>query len=115
LPQWRDDCPVVRGHGDQRPELNLAGACALYLIVLVLVSSLLRAQIGRPIWRSLHYLVFPCAALLFLHSILTDPNLKDGHPDLLDGGKVFVEISSLISLTATTIRISLRGKGLRYQ
>jgi hypothetical protein len=81
--------------------------------LFILVSSLLRTQIGRPLWRSLHYLVFPCAALLFLHSILTDPNLKDGHPDLLDGGKVFVEIASLISLTATTIRIRLRGKGFR--
>jgi Ferric reductase like transmembrane component len=63
-------------HSYLQPKLNLAGAGALYLIVLVLVSSLLRAQIARPLWRSLHYLVFPCAALLFLHSILTDPNLK---------------------------------------
>jgi sulfoxide reductase heme-binding subunit YedZ len=102
-------------HSYLQPKLNLAGACALYLIVLVLISSLLRTQIGRPLWRNLHYLVFPCAALLFLHSILTDPNLKDGHPDLLDGGKVFVEISALVSLTATTIRIRLRGKGLRYK
>jgi DMSO/TMAO reductase YedYZ heme-binding membrane subunit len=76
---------------------------------------LLRAKIGRPLWRGLHYLVFPCAALLFLHSILTDPNLKDGHPDLLDGGKVFVEISSLFSLAATTMRIRLRGRGFRYK
>jgi DMSO/TMAO reductase YedYZ heme-binding membrane subunit len=102
-------------HSYLQPKLNMAGAGALYLIVLVLVSSLLRAQIGRPFWRSLHYLVFPCAALLCLHSILTDPNLKDGHPDLLDGGKVFVEISSLISLAATTIRIRLRGRGFRYK
>jgi len=102
-------------HSYLQPKLNLAGACALYLIVLVLVSSFLRAQIGRPLWRSLHYLVFPCAALLFLHSILTDPNLKDGHPDLLDGGKVFVEISLLISLAATTFRTRQRGKGFRYK
>ena len=34
-------------HSYLQPKLNLAGACALYLIVLVLVSSLLRAQIGR--------------------------------------------------------------------
>jgi len=93
----------------------MAGAGALYLIVLVLVSSLLRAQIGRPLWRSLHYLVFPCAALLFLHSILTDPSLKDGHPDLLDGGKVFVEISALICVAATTVRIRLRGREFRYK
>jgi sulfoxide reductase heme-binding subunit YedZ len=96
-----------------QPKLNLAGAGALYLLFLVFVSSLLRTQIGRPLWRRLHYLVFPAAVLLFLHSILTDPNLKDGHPDLLDGGKVFVEIASALSLVAIVVRYRLRGKGLR--
>ena len=96
-----------------QPKLNLAGAAALYLLVLVLVSSLLRTRIGRPLWRRLHYLVFPAAALLFLHSILTDPNLKDGHPDLLDGGKVFVEAASLVSFVAVVVRYRLRGRGLR--
>lgn len=96
-----------------QPKLNFAGACALYLLVLVFLSSLLRTRIGRPLWRNLHYLVFPAAALLFLHSILTDPNLKDGHPDLLDGGKVFVEIATLISVVAVGIRMRLKGIGLR--
>jgi predicted ferric reductase len=102
-------------HSYLQPRLNLAGAGALYLIVLVVFSSLLRKQIGRPLWRRIHYLVFPCAVLLFLHSVLTDPNLKDGRPDLLDGGKVFIGISLLISLVATTIRVRLRGRGLRYK
>jgi hypothetical protein len=53
--------------------------------------------------------------LLFLHSMLTDPDLKDGHPDLLDGGKVFIGISLLISVAATAIRIHLVGRGLRYK
>lgn len=96
-----------------QPKLNLAGAAALYLLLLVFVSSLLRTRIGRPLWRCLHYLVFPAAALFFLHSILTDPNLKDGHPDLLDGGKVFVEIASLLSVIAVAIRYRLRGRGFR--
>jgi predicted ferric reductase len=96
-----------------QPKLNLAGAAALYLLLLVFVSSLLRTRIGRPLWRRLHYLVFPAAALFFLHSILTDPNLKDGHPDLLDGGKVFVEIASLLSVIAVAIRYRLRGSGFR--
>ena len=100
-------------HSPLQPKLNLAGAAALYLLLLVLVSSLLRTRIGRPLWRSLHYLVFPAAALLFLHSILTDPNLKDGHPDLLDGGKLFVEAASLLSLLAVAIRLRLRGGGFR--
>jgi predicted ferric reductase len=96
-----------------QPKLNLAGAAALYLLLLVFLSSLLRARIGRPLWRNLHYLVFPAAVLFFLHSILTDPNLKDGHPDLLDGGKVFVEACTLVSFAATAIRYRLRGDGFR--
>lgn len=100
-------------HSPLQPKLNLAGAGALYLLMLVFLSSLLRTRIGRPLWRNLHYLVFPAAALLFLHSILTDPALKDGHPDLLDGGKIFVEAAALVSVAAITLRWRLRGRGLR--
>jgi predicted ferric reductase len=96
-----------------QPWINMAGAAALYLLVLVFVTSLLRARMGRPLWRKLHYLVFPAAVLLFLHSILTDPELKDGHPDLLDGGKVFLEIAALVCLLAIALRLRLRGNGLR--
>ena len=100
-------------HSYLQPKLNLAGAGALYLLVIVLLSSLLRTRIARPVWRRLHYLVFPAAVLLFLHSVLTDPNLKDGHPDLLDGGKIFVEAATLLSFAAVAIRIRLRGRGFR--
>jgi len=96
-----------------QPKLNVAGAAALYLLLLILGSSLLRNRIGRPIWRKLHYFAFPAAALLFLHSILTDPLLKDGKPDLLDGGKVFVEIAFVLSTAAIAARYFIRGKGLR--
>ncbi len=102
-------------HSYLQPKLNTAGAGALYLVVLVLVSSLLRRPIGRSIWRRLHYLVFPAAALLFLHSILTDPDLRNGHPDLLDGGKVFVEAASLLSVVAIATRIRFRNEGFRFR
>jgi predicted ferric reductase len=100
-------------HSYLQPKLNLAGAGALYLVVLVVVTSLLRSRIARPIWRNLHYLVFPAAFLVFLHSLLTDPNLKDGHPDLLDAGKVFIEVAAVVIVAATTVRVCSRGKGLR--
>lgn len=96
-----------------QPLINLAGAAAMYLLLLVFVTSLLRSRIGRTLWRRIHYLVFPAAVLLFLHSILTDPDLKDGHPDLLDGGKVFVEILALVCFLAVALRVRLRGQGLR--
>lgn len=112
-PRFRVIDVLWPAHSYLQPKLNLAGACALYLLVIVLLSSLLRTRMARPVWRRLHYLVFPAAVLLFLHSILTDPNLKDGNPDLLDGGKVFVEVATLLSFTAVAIRIRLRGRGFR--
>jgi methionine sulfoxide reductase heme-binding subunit len=100
-------------HSYLQPRINLLGAMALYLLLLVFVSSLLRSRIGRPLWRSLHYLVFPAAGLLFVHSILSDPDLHDGHPDLLDGGKVLLEIAAVLLIAASAIRYRLRGRGLR--
>lgn len=103
---WPIDSP-------KQPTMNLIGALALYLLMLVFLSSLLRTRIGRPLWRNLHYLVFPAAFLLFVHSIFTDPALKNGRPDLLDGGKIFVEAATLVSVVAIAIRIRLSGRGLR--
>lgn len=100
-------------HSYLQPRLNTVGALALYLLVLVLITSLLRTRIGRPLWRRLHYLVFPAAVLLFVHSIYTDPNLKDGRPDLLDGGKVFLEAAALVTIAAISVRVRRRGQGLR--
>jgi hypothetical protein len=102
-------------HSPLQPWINSAGAAGLYLVVVLLGTSLLRLQIGRPLWRKLHYLAFPAMALIFVHSILTDPNLKDGHPDLLDGGKVFLEIACVLSVAAVVWRIVVRGRGLRTQ
>ncbi len=112
-PRFRVFDLILPIHSPLQPKLNVAGAAALYLVVLIFASSLLRKRIGRPLWRRLHSLAFPAAALLFLHSILTDPLLKDGRPDLLDGGKVFVEIACLLSLVAVGARLRLRGRGLR--
>ncbi len=112
-PRFRVFDIVFPIHSPLQPKINLSGAAALYLLLLVFLSSLLRLRIGRPIWRNLHYLVFPAAVLIFLHSILTDPNLTNGHPDLLDGGKVFIEICTLLSVVAVMVRWRLRGQGLR--
>lgn len=102
-------------HSPLQPKLNTTGALAAYLVLLLVGSSLLRMRIGRPLWRRLHYLAFPMMVLLFIHSILTDPELKDGRPDLLDGGKVFLEIACVVSLAAVVARVWLHGRGLREQ
>ncbi len=100
-------------HSPLQPWINLTGAVAIYLVLLLVVTSLLRHRLGRPLWRKLHFLAFPTLALVFVHSVFTDPLLKDGHPDLLDGGKVFLEIAFVLSAAAVLARVRLRGKGLR--
>ena len=102
-------------HSPLQPWINLTGAVAIYLVLLLVVTSLLRHRLGRPLWRKLHFLAFPTLALVFVHSVFTDPLLKDGHPDLLDGGKVFLEIAFVLSAAAVAARIRLRGNGLRVQ
>jgi predicted ferric reductase len=100
-------------HSPLQPKINFTGAVALYLLVVILVTSLLRNSIGRSLWRKLHYLAFPTVVLVFVHSLFTDPLLKDGKPDMLDGGKVFLELACLLSVVAVGWRVKIRGVGLR--
>ena len=102
-------------HSPLQPWINLTGAIAVYLVLLLVVTSLLRHRLGRPLWRKLHFFAFPTILLVFVHSIFTDPLLKDGHPDLLDGGKVFLEIACVLSAAAVAARLRLRGNGLRLK
>lgn len=100
-------------HSYLQPKLNLAGAFALYLLVIVLGSSLWRLHLSRRLWRNLHWLVYPATVLLLLHSLLTDPELKTGHPDMLDGGKVYLE-ATVVGLTLLIVfRVAIRRDGLR--
>lgn len=96
-----------------QPNLNTVGAISLYLLLVVIVTSIFRLRMARPLWRNLHYLVFPAFVLMFVHSMFTDPALANGKIDLLDGGKVFVEVCCAISLTTWAVRIRLRGRGFR--
>jgi predicted ferric reductase len=98
-----------------QPKLNTVGAASFYVLLIVIVTSLFRLRMARPLWRNLHYLVFPAFVLMFIHGVLTDPALSTGRADLLDGGKVFVEICCAISLATWAVRIRLRGRGLRPQ
>ncbi|HKW88465.1 MAG TPA: ferric reductase-like transmembrane domain-containing protein [Candidatus Acidoferrales bacterium] len=84
----------------QQPVENTIGAAALYLFVLVIITSVYRIEIGRHLWKRFHYLTYAAAACLFLHGLLTDPNLNDSRIDWLDGEKVFVEICLLIVVVA---------------
>jgi len=92
---------------------NCLGACALYTVSLVVVTSYFRISIGRKVWKALHYVAYAAAGLLFVHGLLIDPNLKNQPPDLLDGEKVLVEVCFVIVLAGSLYRLWWSRQGNR--
>jgi sulfoxide reductase heme-binding subunit YedZ len=86
---------------------NCLGAAAFYLVVLVVVTSYLRKRIGFQSWKLIHYAAYVAAALLFVHGIIIDPNLKKQPPDLLDGEKVLIEGCCLLVTAGSLWRLRL--------
>ena len=70
---------------------NNLGAIAFYSILLVVVTSYFRPRLGSRPWKKIHFTAYFAAAVLFVHGLLIDPELKGRPPDLLDGEKVLVE------------------------
>ena len=87
--------PVV---GPKQPWINSIGAAALYVMILVVVTSYYRVALGRGRWKLLHYFTYVTAALFYVHGVFSDPTLKDHPIDFLDGEKVLVEICALLVL-----------------
>ena len=92
----------------KQPLENTLGAIALYALLIVVVTSYARIRLGRRLWKLLHYLVYPAAALLFVHGILTDQNLNGAAIDYLDGEKVFIEVCALVVLGASLWAMKVR-------
>jgi methionine sulfoxide reductase heme-binding subunit len=93
-----------------QPLANTLGAVALYLIGVVIISSYFKDQIQSTLWRTLHYLSYFAIVPLVLHSIITDPKLKDGPIDWFDAEKLFVIICCLAIITLTIYRFILARK-----
>jgi predicted ferric reductase len=89
----------------KQPWINVLGALALYTLAFVVLTSYYRRELGRKIWKSLHFTAYGTAALFYVHGILTDPNLKDAPIDFLDGEKVYVELCMLVVIVAAALRI----------
>ena len=58
------------------------GAVSLDLTVALVVTSLLRRQIGRRAWRAVHWLAYVCWPTALAHSIGTSRDMRSGR--LLD-------------------------------
>ena len=90
--------------GPKQPVINTFGAAALYVLIVIVVTSYYRAAIGHDRWRLIHYGTYLTAALFFVHGIWSDPSLKDNPIDYLDAEKVAIELSLLVVLVASFFR-----------
>jgi predicted ferric reductase len=103
-PKFRLIDIVYPTHSPQQPLENTLGAIALYIVAIMVLTSYVRIQLGRRVWKAFHFSVYLGAAALFWHSLLTDPDLKHAPVDWLDGGKLFVEACALIILVTSLLR-----------
>lgn len=99
-PRWRLLDLAVPAWSPVQPLENTIGAIGGYLVAAVVVTSVLRLRLGRRVWKAFHYLVYAASICVFLHSILTDPELKGNRIDPFDGEKVFVEVCALVVVLA---------------
>lgn len=89
----------------KQPLVNTLGAAALYLLAFVVVTSYFRREIGRRWWKRMHLATYALFPFYALHSILTDPTLRDHPIDPIDGEKVFVELCVLLVVIAVGARV----------
>lgn len=103
-PKFRVIDLVYPVRSPQQPLENTIGAIALYVVVIIVITSYLRIRLGRRLWKAFHFTVYLAAAALFYHSLFTDPDLKGAPIDWLDGGKLFVEACTVIILVSSLLR-----------
>lgn len=92
----------------KQPWVTSLGALALYLLVFVVITSVLYQEwhvIPRAAWKKMHLATYAMFPVYAVHSVLTDPALKDRPIDYLDGEKVFVEACILLVLIAIGVRV----------
>lgn len=94
----------------RQPTVNTIGAVSLYLLLIVLLTSLARLSLGRKLWKRLHYLNYPAAGAWFIHGLLTDTKLKNRPTDWLDAEKLFVEICFALIAAGFAITVVVRRR-----
>jgi sulfoxide reductase heme-binding subunit YedZ len=57
-------------HSSFRPAAVASGIVAMYAMVVVLVSSWTRKQIGTKVWRALHVLAAPAFTMSMIHGVM---------------------------------------------
>ena len=91
-----------------QPVENTLGAIGLYFVAFAVLTSYFRHVFGFRRWKQLHYTTYAAAVVFFVHSLLTDPELKNRPVDWLDAEKLFVEACAVAVMAATAARFRAR-------
>ncbi|WP_194923592.1 ferric reductase-like transmembrane domain-containing protein [Catenulispora pinisilvae] len=85
------------------------GAVALDLILAVVITSLLRARIGRRTWRAVHWLAYACWPVAIVHGITLGSGT--GHP--MTGWPLWLTIACVaVVLAAVAQRVATGRRAL---
>ena len=87
------------------------GVTALYLLLAVELTSLLRSRISKRVWRATHYLSFPLFALATIHGLSAG---TDRHAMVLQAG-VFAATAAIAGLTIVRADRADRRETARQQ
>jgi len=87
-----------------QPLENSIGAIGFYCVAFAVLTSYFRHLFGFHRWKQLHYATYAAAVTFFIHSLLTDPELKNRPVDWIDAEKVFVEVCMLLVAAGTIWR-----------
>ena len=89
---------------------NTLGALTLYSLLVVVVTSYFRPQLGSRPWKKIHYTAYFAGAVMFVHGTLIDQYLKNETPDYLDGEKVLIEGCFVLIVAASIWRVRQKKK-----
>ena len=87
---------VIPFTGSYRPFWLGLGALSFDLIVTVIVTSLLRRQMGHAIWRSIHWLTYASWPVALLHGLGTGSDVKSTWMLALSIGCLIAVIAAIL-------------------
>lgn len=94
-------------HAPQQPALNVLGALGLYLLALVVITTLVRRKMGRRAWKLVHFATYPCAVLVVIHGAFLDPRLLDRPVNFFDPEKTSIVFCAGVLIWGTWARVGV--------
>lgn len=90
------------------------GTIAFYLLLLIVVASYLRLNIGLRLWKQIHYAAYALLPMFLVHGLFVNSSLNEAVPiDYFDMGKFIVEACAVLSVALVIWRLSYHRRSRR--